>query len=374
MSNETDIKVDRVARIARDAGVDGVLLTTQRNFAWVTGGAINRIDGSREPGAGALLISAMGRRFVIANTIEMPRLHSEALDGMGFTPVEYPWTDDHANPAAALAYARAAISASTLAADWPFDFAQGKPLAQATVVEPALMRARLDLVDEEIARYRTLGRDIGTTLGLVCRSLQPGISERDIANGVAAAIYQADARPIVILVAGDDRLARFRHPVATDYVWRQAVMVVVCAERRGLIVALSRIVAAGAIHPLLRERTERSARVFGRLIEGTREGTTGAELFETAARAYEAEAFAGEELKHHQGGAIGYRSREWVAHPRSEERVLSRGAFAWNPSITGSKVEDTVLLVNGSVEVITASPQWPTINAGPIAAASVCLI
>ena len=38
MSNETDIKVGRVARIARDAGVDGVLLTTQRNFAWVTGG------------------------------------------------------------------------------------------------------------------------------------------------------------------------------------------------------------------------------------------------------------------------------------------------------------------------------------------------
>src|SRR6185295_7422171 len=73
VSVETDAKVERVARIARDAGVGGVLLTTQRNFAWLTGGASNRIDGSRESGAGALLVSATGRRFAVANTIEMPR-------------------------------------------------------------------------------------------------------------------------------------------------------------------------------------------------------------------------------------------------------------------------------------------------------------
>jgi antitoxin VapB len=298
----------------------------------------------------------------------MPRLLSETLAGLDFAPVEYPWTDDQTNPAAALAYARAAISASTLAADWTLPH-------NTMVVEPALMRARVDLVDEEIARYRTLGRDIGATLGLVCRSLQPGISERDIANNVAAAIYRVDARPVVVLVAGDDRLARFRHPVATDKVWRQTVMVVVCAERQGLIVALSRITAAGAIDPLLRERTERTARVFEKLVKSTREGTSGAELFETAARAYEAEGFAGEELKHHQGGAIGYRSREWVAHPQSAEKVFARGAFAWNPSITGSKVEDTVLLVDGGIELITASPQWPTIDVGGgVAAPAVCVV
>jgi antitoxin VapB len=368
VSNETDIKVERVARIARDTGVDGILLTTQRNFAWVTGGSSNRIDGSRELGAGSLLISAKGRRFVIANTIEMPRLQAEALAGLGFAPVEYPWIEDHANAATALGYARAAISATTLAADSSFDSTQVK------VVEAALMRARVDLVDEEIVRYRDLGRDMGTTLGSLCRLLVPGASEREIAGGVAASIYNANARPIVILVAGDDRIARFRHPVPTDSVWRNAVMVVACAERHGLVVALSRIVAAGQIDPVLRERTERTARVFGALVEYTREGTTAAELFATAARAYRVEGFEGEELKHHQGGAIGYRSREWVAHPRSEEKVLARGAFAWNPSITGSKVEDTVLIVDGRIEVITATPHWPAIGTGFGGAADVLQI
>jgi antitoxin VapB len=376
LSNETDTKVERVARIARDAGRDGVLLTTQRNFAWLTGGASSRIDGSREPGAGALLISAKGRRFVVANTIEMPRLQAEALSGLGFAPVEYPWTEDHANPAAALGYARAAISASALAADWPFDAAQGKPVDAAhntLVVEPALMRARVDLVDEEIVRYRELGRDMGRTIGDFCRSLRPGDSERAIANAASAAIYRSNARPIVILVAADDRIARFRHPVATGAEWRTTVMVVVCAERHGLVVALSRIVSVGAVDARLRDRTVAAARVFGRLLERTREGTTGTELFGAAARAYEEAGFAGQELNHHQGGAIGYRSREWLAHPRSEERVLRQQAFAWNPSITGSKIEDTVLLVNGEIEVITGSPQWPTIEAGAVAAHGVCV-
>ena len=367
MTSEIDTKVDRVARIAKEAGVGGVLLTTQRNFSWLTGGASNRIDGSRETGSGALLVSAHGRRFAVANRIEMPRLQSEALAGLGFAPVEYPWTEDQANPAAALGYARAAISATALAADWP--------LPQNTlVVEQALMRARVDLVDEEITRYRALGRDMGVVVGDVCRSLRPGTSERDIANTVAAAIYNANARPLVILVAGDDRIARFRHPVPTDYVWRNTVMVVVCAERHGLVVALSRIVSAGPIDDALRDRTEATARVFGRMLERTREGTSGAELFEAAARAYAEVGFPGEEQKHHQGGAIGYRSREWVAHPRSEEIVMPRQAFAWNPSITGSKIEDTVLLVDGEIELITVSPEWPTIDVGCVAAANVWVI
>jgi hypothetical protein len=71
--------------------------------------------------------------------------------------------------------------------------------------------------------------------------------------------------------------------------------------------------------------------------------------------------FAGEERNHHQGGAIGYRAREWVAHPRSQEVVQPRQAFAWNPTITGTKVEDTALVLDGRAEIITPTPGWPTI-------------
>ena len=77
--------------------------------------------------------------------------------------------------------------------------------------------------------------------------------------------------------------------------------------------------------------TRKAAGVFGRLLEATRPGARAADLYEVAARAYETAGFPREELKHHQGGAIGYRARDWVAHPRSQEVVSERQAFAWHP-------------------------------------------
>ena len=140
-------------------------------------------------------------------------------------------------------------------------------------------------------------------------------------------------------------------------------MVALCAERDGLIVSLSRIVKTGGPADL-EARTRSAAVVFGRLLDATRPGASAADLYETAARAYEAEGFPGEELKHHQGGAIGYRAREWVAHPRAQEVVQARQAFAWNPTITGTKVEDTALVVGDRLEIVTSTPDWPSIEVG----------
>jgi hypothetical protein len=35
-------------------------------------------------------------------------------------------------------------------------------------------------------------------------------------------------------------------------------------------------------------------------------------------------------------------------------------AFAWNPTGQGAKVEDTVLLTDAGLEVLTVDPDWPT--------------
>ena len=94
--------------------------------------------------------------------------------------------------------------------------------------------------------------------------------------------------------------------------------------------------------------------------------STVAASFRDDLRAYAAAGFPGEELKHHQGGAIGYRAREWVAHPKSQEAVQARQAFAWNPTIEGTKVEDTALVIDDRLEMLTTSPEWPTIALGPL--------
>ena len=109
-------------------------------------------------------------------------------------------------------------------------------------------------------------------------------------------------------------------------------------------------------------RTRATADVFAALLGATIAGARGSELFAAAAAAYERAGFPAEERLHHQGGAIAYRAREWVAHPRSDETVHPPQAFAWNPTITGSKVEETcVLHADGSLELVTTSPDWPSI-------------
>ena len=71
---EHDEKLERIRRLAHAAGLDGVLLAAHHNIAWLTGGRGNRIDASREAGSMRLLVTRDGRRFVLANAIEMPRL------------------------------------------------------------------------------------------------------------------------------------------------------------------------------------------------------------------------------------------------------------------------------------------------------------
>ena len=352
-ASEHDEKLDRVVRVAQAARAAGVLIAAHHNIAWLTSGRHNRIDASREIGTARLLVTADGRRFVLGNAIEMPRLLDEMLAGLDYEPIEYPWTDDQ-DPGFAVGKARGVLgNASVIAADWP--------LPDTIPIEAALSRARHLLTPGEVDRYRALGRDAGVALGSLCLTLEPGDDERDIARRIADAAAGIRARAIVALVGSDDRLRRFRHPVPAETRWRHVVMLALCAERDGLIVSLSRIVASRPPQDLA-ERTRATATVFGSMLAATRPGATAPALYAAAADAYAAAGFPGEELKHHQGGAIGYRAREWVAHPKSPEVVQPRQAFAWNPTITGTKVEDTALVIGDAVEIISSTPGWPAIR------------
>jgi antitoxin VapB len=348
---EADRKVQRLARAAADARLGGVLLLAHWNFAWLTAGASNRIDISREAGAGALLVCADGRRAAIANAIEMPRLQSEGLAELDFEAIEFPWTDERADPSLVRRHA-ARIAGGPLAADLS--------VQDALPFEPHLSRLRARLEPEEIARYRRLGADAGRAMGDALQTLRPGITEIDAARSVAAALLRAGMRPLVLLAAADDRLLRYRHPIPTATVWRERLMVAAGAERDGLSVSLSRLLSAHEPDPEILRRLAAAREVFAALLDASAEGASAARLFHVAAETYAASGFPGEEARHHQGGACGYRSREWIAHPHSAEAVLTPAALAWNPTVTGTKVEDTCLVSGDGLEIITSSPGWPS--------------
>jgi antitoxin VapB len=63
--------------------------------------------------------------------------------------------------------------------------------------------------------------------------------------------------------------------------------------------------------------------------------------------------------KHHQGGTAGYEPREYLSVPGSTDRVAAGQVYAWNPSITGYKSEDTILIGDAKNEVLTEMSDWP---------------
>jgi Xaa-Pro aminopeptidase len=356
MNVEIDEKLERLVRLIADEGLAGVLINSQHNFAWLSAGASNGIDLSREAGAGTLLVRRDGRRFVLANRIELTRLLTEELNGQGYEPVDFAWEEEKVNPTLVADLAR-----SVMTEDLPLG--SDLPLGNSVrVVESAIARARYKLTDSEIDRFKTLGRDAGEAIGKMARTITQGLTEREVARQANDALSAINADSVVTLVAADERLRRFRHPLPTDLRWEKTLMIVVCARRGGLIASLTRIVCVGDIPDELIRRTQATAKVNARILAATKPGVSGAELYEVAARAYTDVGFPGEERLHHQGGAAGYRTRDWVAHPQCTEQVQDRQAFAWNPSITGSKVEETCIAFDHGIEIITTTPGWPSLS------------
>lgn len=354
MNREIETKTDRIVELLNWEKLGGVLLNAQHNFSWITGGASNGIDLSRENGAASVLVRRDGQRFLLASNIEMPRMFSEEVSRDDFELVEYPWQDEKTSGDFLIEKARA-LTDQAMATDIVIH-------STAPTIEAKIAPCRYELTDDEIVRFRELGTDAGESIRDVVAKISPGETEIEIAAKMRAELGARNIASVVTLVAADERITKYRHSVPTDNRWRKTLLLVTCAKRNGLIASLSRIVCVGDVPSDLREKTEAAAFVNASLWNATRPGVSGAQLYQFAADAYASIGFADEIDKHHQGGAAGYKTREWVAHPKSAEIVQTNQAFAWNPSLTGTKVEETVIVTPNGVDVITTSPEMPAIT------------
>ena len=345
---ELDAKHEKLVEWLRAQKLAGVLIRRNENVAWLTGGAVElRVLTPSETGVASLLVTADGKRYYFTTENEAPRLHDEEFGALDFEPILFPWfADDTAAAAAKLAN-------GPLASDMP--------LAGATVVN--LFPLRASLTETEIARYRWLGAETAAATVESLNQVEPGLTEYDLEAVTAANLLRRGILPSVYLYAVDDRIYKYKHAVARGARLKKYGMLNLCSRKWGLAISITRFVHFGALPAELDARFKSSARVNAALLHATRPGTTSADLFRVAQAAYTAEGFPGEERFHHQGGPTGYGEREWVATPEGREIVVDNQAFAWNPSIRGGKAEDTVILHNGEIEWLTATPDLPVIDA-----------
>jgi antitoxin VapB len=293
-----------------------------------------------------VLITA-GKSFLLTNRIEAPRMEDEELLGAaGFEFVATNWYEREASAAD--------IAGGPVGCDGPYGDTQN--------IANQIAPLRYQLVPDEVERYRWLGLAAGNAVQTVAKSLTPGLSEHEIAGRLGNALISGGIVPTVLLVAADERIFRYRHPLPTDKRLDRYAMLVIGARRWGLHASVTRLVHFGALSADLRRKAEATARVDATYITYTRPGARVADVFRRAQDAYAAAGYPDEWQLHHQGGACGYEGRDYKGVPGSQETVLSHQAFAWNPSIAGTKSEDTIVVSDDGFEVLTAAPGWPMLT------------
>lgn len=356
MNSELAEKTGRLVRMLEAENYGGVLLNAQHNFAWLTGGKSNGVNSSAENGACFLLVRRDGKRFVLANNIEMPRLLAEEISAEDFEPIEFAWEAEKMSGDCVIEKAKSVLAKNSASASDLFLSAEIKP------VENLIARCRFQLTAPEIKRYRRLGRDSAQAFKDLFDDLRAGATEIEIARKIKDSLAKYNIHPVVTLIGADARIEKFRHPLPTENSWRKILLVAVCGRRDGLIANLSRLVCIGEIPDELKRKTEAVSRVHTKILSALEPEISGRQLYQILQTAYADQGFGEEIHQHHQGGATGYKTRDWLAHPASMETVKFNQAFAWNPSITGTKSEETILFGENGVEVLTASTGFPAIT------------
>ncbi len=127
---------------------------------------------------------------------------------------------------------------------------------------------------------------------------------------------------------------------------------------KGLFISATRQICIGCLPKDISQKHEAVTEIDSRLIERTREGISMEEMFQLAKDSYKDVGYEDEWKNHHQGGLSGFLSRESKAMPGNTVKVRGNQAFAWNPTIRGTKSEDTMLLFNGEQSILTETGKW----------------
>jgi len=347
--DEIKEKERRVRVFLKSKGLKALLLKRQANFSWMTCGGLNLVGITTEVGATSLLITE-DSKFVISNNIEAPRMiEEEGLEKQGFVPRIFPWHEDQE---------------VTVVKDLTGDGSVGSdvPFPNTTVLAEDIARLRYSLTPEEIERYRWLGEKVSLALEKTVMKTKRGEKESAVVGRLCHELWKDRIDPITLMSAADARVSKFRHSIPTERKVEKYLMVSVNARKWGLIVSLTRFVYFGRLPRKLKEKYKANVFIDCTFMTHTRPGVPVREVFQKGIDAYKEKGYPEEWRLHHQGGSIGYTGRDYRVNFKTPDLVLENQAFTWNPSITGTKSEDTILATPEGPDLITKPILYPTLT------------
>jgi Xaa-Pro aminopeptidase len=350
LNEEVSRKLQLIRKALTETGATGVRLKGTDWFAWATAGASNTVLLTAETGVAEVLVTVRDA-WVLTDEIEAQRLEDEELSA-DFKLHVNPWAD----AAARESFVREVTNEGKVLSDCPVPHVEKRL--------PALLKHhKRVMMSSELERYREVGRKASEAMTEVLSKAQPTWTEYQLAGAGAEALWARGLHPALTLVAGERRLPLYRHATATGEAIGRVAMLVFCARGYGLYANLTRFVSFGtlpdqeaALHRHVREIEAQSLNVC-------QPGTSLDAIYHALAQAYEQHGFPNAIREHHQGGTTGYLAREIVANPTTTDTLVEGVPVAWNPSLSGAKIEDTfVILQDGTLENLTFDPNWPSVE------------
>ncbi|WP_293143425.1 MULTISPECIES: M24 family metallopeptidase [unclassified Microcoleus] len=349
LNPEVDRKLEFIRQTLTETGSSSLRLRGTDWFAWATAGASNTVLLTAETGVAEILITAENA-FVLTDEIEAQRLQDEEIPN-NFQMHIYPWAD----VAQRESFVREIAGGGNVMCD--------RPNAEERAIVPSLKSRKQTMMSSELERYRRVGRLASEAMTEVLSAAKPEWTEYQLAGAGAEALWARGLHPALTLVAGERRLPLYRHATATaEQIGKQA-MLVFCARGNGLYANLTRFVCFDFLEPKDDELHQTVREIEAAALNFCLPGVSLNAVYYALKTAYEKHGYPQAIREHHQGGTTGYLAREVVANPATSDVLSENMVVAWNPSLSGAKIEDTFVIgSDGTLENLTFDRNWPSVE------------
>ncbi len=348
-SREFTHKLRRMLALLDEHDLDGLLLQRVSSFAWATCGVRADVNLASTTGAARLLVTRKGR-YLITTNLESSRYEQDPrISEQGWELCVSPWYSDQ---------------------DLLPHLGNGLRLGADSVYPGALdlssqlARLRATLTVDEMERMRSLGLLCADIVESAAYEARPGMREDELSARLICRAAQVQVQPITNIVASDERITAFRHPLSSGKRIGHLVMLVLCGRKDGLVCSITRFVHFGSVPAELARDNRKAAWIAAVGLHFTRPQAYWDDVFGYIQQAYAEVGCPDEWVVHHQGGPAGYEPREAFARPGLHWPVEIGQAGVWNPSVGAARSVDTFLVGEHGNELVTSSSEWPRLAIG----------
>lgn len=347
---EIEIKVDSLRQVMISQNLNGIYISKQEHFAWITAGGDNIVTRFVEDGICAIFITLNGRYF-ICNNIETQRMiDEEVLDQLGFEERSMWWYENRT-----IAFIDDLIGATGA-------FAADIALDRAVDANSILKNLEMVLTENEIGRYVHLGDVFSNTIESFMQTINPGDTELEIAGRLGARMWENGIEPVLFLIAADDRIYKYRHPIPTEKKLEKLLMISCNARYKGLVTKITRMLHVGEIPADFQKQYQQTVDIENAMASVTKPGVDDIVPFNLSKKMYEDFGYPEMWKVHHQGGPQSYTNGLYLITPDNHKIIQLHQCYGYNPTITGTKTEDGFVVTEDGPLFITYPVIFPELK------------